>query len=80
MYALIVVFMTLGKSVKYVMGKGWFIGRILIVLTVAGAAVILARRLKELPRCNWIGIRKTIGRGEGSSGLKFDQIIHKNNI
>jgi len=25
---------------------------------------------------NWLGIRKQIGRGEGSSGLCFDQIVH----
>jgi hypothetical protein len=25
---------------------------------------------------NWLGVRKQVGRGEGSSGLAFDQIVH----
>ena len=24
----------------------------------------------------WLGVRKQTGRGEGSSGLAFDQIVH----
>ena len=27
---------------------------------------------------NWLGVRKQIGRGEGSSGLRFDQIVPVN--
>lgn len=26
----------------------------------------------------WLGIRKTTGRGEGSSGLSFDYLQHEN--